>query len=117
MGDFMTVCERMFQIMDSKGLKPADLCKIIGVSTAQTTSWKKRNTDPPVKYLTKICSFLNVSLEYLITGNEKMNTDNERQMLELFSQLNKSQQDQEIGRLSVLEEQNNEKARSEKRTG
>lgn len=64
----MTICERVFATLDAKGKLAADLCKVLGIGTSQTTSWKKRNTDPPAKYLVQISDFLDVSLEYLLTG-------------------------------------------------
>lgn len=68
----MTICERMFCIMQEKNKKAADLCRRLNISTAQTTSWKKRNTDPPAKYLIEICNFLEVSIFELL-GQEPNN--------------------------------------------
>lgn len=96
----MTVCERMFKTMDEKGLMAADLCRLIGVGTSQTTSWKKRNADPPAKYLMQIASFLDVSIEYLLTGegNDHMTlSQDELDLLKAFRSLPVSQQQRFIG--------------------
>ena len=45
----MTICERMFSIMEEQGKRPADLCKLLKIGTAQTTAWKQRNSDPTAK--------------------------------------------------------------------
>lgn len=66
----MTISERMFTLLEEKGKKSVDLSIALGVGTGQISTWKKRNTDPPAKYLTKICEFLGVSYEFLLTGKE-----------------------------------------------
>lgn len=67
----MTIAERMFILMEEKGKKSVDLSVVLGVGTGQISTWKKRNTDPPAKYITKICEFLGISYEFLLTGKEK----------------------------------------------
>lgn len=96
----MTICERMFQIIEEKGKKTADLCRILEIGTGQTTTWKKRNTDPPAKYITQICEFLEVTPEYLLTGKECSNlnlTENEKEMLQHFKKLSERGQIETIG--------------------
>ena len=66
----MTISERMFSLLDERGLSASGLCKVLGVGTNQTTNWKQRNTDPPAKYIVLICEYLGCSLEYLLTGQE-----------------------------------------------
>lgn len=67
----MTVSERMFAFIDArKDKSAAGLAKLLGVSTGQTTSWRQRNCDPPVKYLPQICEYLGVSIAFLVTGEE-----------------------------------------------
>ena len=68
----MTICERMFNIIEQSkpSLSAAGLAKVLNIGTGQTTTWKKRNTDPPAKYLAQICEYLGVSIEYLVTGED-----------------------------------------------
>ena len=68
----MTIAERMFILLEKKNKKSVDLASILAVGTGQISTWKKRNTDPPAKYIPKICEFLDVSYEYLLTGKEAM---------------------------------------------
>ena len=40
----MTICERMFEIMDAKGISAYYLCKDLGLRTSTVSNWKKRKT-------------------------------------------------------------------------
>ena len=67
----MTIQERMYSILASRPDKnQAELANVLGVGTAQTTSWKKRHADPPAKYIAQIANYLEVSLQYLLTGED-----------------------------------------------
>ena len=66
----MTICERIFKTIEEKGKTPAQLCRVLKVGTGQTTAWKRRNVDPPPKYLAQIADFLDVSLDFLIRGDD-----------------------------------------------
>ena len=99
----MTICERLFSTIESKGLKVSDLCRAIGVSTSTTTNWKQRNTDPPAKYIFPICEFLGVSSTFLLTGEEDtaqpskvapaaFQSHIDPELLDLISQMNEREQ-------------------------
>lgn len=104
----MTIGERMFSILDKKGMSASGLCKVLGIGTNQTTNWKQRNTDPPAKYITLICEYLGCSLEYLLTGQETEKapapgiSENGREMLELYEQLPEREQLLLLGRLQEM---------------
>lgn len=66
----MTISERMFFILEKKNLKSVDLANLLDVGTGQISTWKKRNTDPPAKYIPLICKFLDISYDYLLLGND-----------------------------------------------
>lgn len=72
----MSIIERIIQITDSKNLNQSDLCKYLNISNSTFSTWKTRNTDPPAKYILPICEFLNVSANYLLGCNEKLNEYN-----------------------------------------
>lgn len=93
----MSICERLFMLLEqSQDKSAADLCRVLGVNTSQTTNWKQRNTDPPAKYLMAICEYLGVSVEYLLTGQETSEdiarglSDEERDLVELYRGLDKA---------------------------
>lgn len=77
----MTISERMFQIIDEKKLKTAELAKRLSISQSVITNWKKRKTTPPMEYTLVICEFLAVSIEYLITGKKGEDLSSEEQQI------------------------------------
>ena len=98
----MTICERMFATLDAKNLMAADLARTLGVGTSQTTSWKNRNTDPPAKYIVQIANFLDVSLEYFLTGVDTSSsklTSLEADMLAMFRDLPVEKRHEFVGEL------------------
>lgn len=81
----MSICERMFAIMEKKSIKMVDVSNVLGVSKSVISTWKKRNTNPPAEYIERICELLNVSIEYFITGKEKNNiNENDLKFLEAY---------------------------------
>lgn len=81
----MTISERIFQTIEEKRLKTAELAKKLEISQSVITNWKKRKTTPPMEYTLVICEFLGVSIEYLITGKESNSlTQDEQQLLEAY---------------------------------
>lgn len=64
------IIKRVLSLLDEKSLKMADLCRYLGINTSTMANWKNRETDPPAKYIIPICEFLNVSCEFLLTGQE-----------------------------------------------
>lgn len=102
----MTICERIFKIIEEKQLKTADLARKLGVQQSVISNWKKRNTNPPIEYILVICEFLGISTEYLITGKEiEKQNSNDIELLKYFHQLPASEQLRELGRLEARAEQ------------
>lgn len=101
----MTVNERMFYLLDEKHLKATDLSKALKVRNSTVSSWKQRGTSPPADYLLRICEFLEVSLYFLLTGEEEKKTaeltENETELLQNFKLLPEREQ---IKVLGIVEE-------------
>lgn len=86
----MTILERMFALMEEKKKKSVDLASVLSVGTGQISTWKKRNTDPPAKFIPQICEFLDVSYDYLLTGMNAPSsiiTSDDAEWLSLIHQL------------------------------
>ena len=86
----MEINERIFALLDGKLRTEAQLAKFLGLSTGQISTWKKRKTDPPAKYITRICEYLEVPLSYLL-GNTNYSVEhlneNEKEFLNIIKKL------------------------------
>lgn len=75
--------KRIDFLLVKQGKKRADLAKNVGFSQQSYTDWKGRNTFPKVTILLECAEYLKTSVEYLITGKEKITyTDYEKLTLE-----------------------------------
>lgn len=72
----MEIMNRILELLQYNHLTQTDICNYLGIKTNVFTTWKKRGTDPPTKYIIQICDFLNVTPEYLLTGTERSNNTN-----------------------------------------
>lgn len=77
----MTINERMFIMMEQKGLKDVELAKYLDKNTSSIATWKKKGTNPPIEYTIRIAEFLGVSVHYLLTGEESPGMTQEDQKL------------------------------------
>lgn len=86
----MTINERMFEIMEKKGIKQTTLAEALETKQPTINKWKTRGTTPPMEYLPQICAVLDVSWEYLITGENRTPhyTADERSIIEEYRNCN-----------------------------
>ena len=61
--------ERLLDRLEEMNLIRADLCRALGISEGTVRNWKK-GVMPAADTALKIADFLNVSLEYLVTGKK-----------------------------------------------
>lgn len=60
-----------------------ELSEYIGLSAPQAyTNWKARNSIPSADMAVKIAEYLNTSVEYLVTGNDKSPFESEIKSLQ-----------------------------------
>lgn len=67
----MNISQRIIWELDRQGKKQKDLSVFTGISTSAISAWNKNNSQPASDKLALIADFLDVSLDYLITGQEK----------------------------------------------
>lgn len=58
------------QLCEKEGVRPADIARATGISTATLTNWKQGKYTPKENKLKLIADFFGVSTEYLRTGKE-----------------------------------------------
>ena len=59
------------KLRDSNGLKDADVVRGTGITKSTFSDWKNGRSTPKNDKLQKIADYFNVSLDYLMTGEEK----------------------------------------------
>lgn len=67
----MTICERVFSLLADAGREQRELAKFIGVPAKTVSTWKVRGTNPGAEYIAAIAEFFSVSVDYILTGEEK----------------------------------------------
>lgn len=67
----MNISQRIIWELDRQGKKQKDLSAFTGISTSAISAWNKNNSQPASDKLSLIADFLEVSLDYLITGQEE----------------------------------------------
>lgn len=63
--------KRYCSLRDAKGYKDADISRLAGVSKPTLSDWKRGVSTPKQDKLMKIADCLGVSVDYLMTGEEK----------------------------------------------
>ena len=58
------------RLLDEKGLKNADVARATGISNMTLSDWKRGKSVPKADKMRKIAEYLNVSVDYLMTGKE-----------------------------------------------
>lgn len=62
--------ERYATLRDKKGLKDSDVARETGITKSTFSDWKAGKYTPKNDKLLKIASFLGVSIDYLMTGEQ-----------------------------------------------
>ena len=112
-GYWMTISERIFQIMEERGLTLYRLSKITGISYQTMNDWKKKNTNPGADKIMLLCAALEVTPEMLLTGkgieetvdviSNEMETDSEEDVLLAYRELSASKKKRLLAYISMLQ--------------
>ena len=62
----MIISERMFLIMEQKGISQLEFSHGTGISQSTISDWKRKKTNPGADKIMKICKFLEVKPEELL---------------------------------------------------
>lgn len=71
----MDVVDRLNLLQENSGMNQKDLAKAIGLSLSIFTIWNKGNAKPGLKQLVKVAQYFNVSLDWLVFGEDAPNND------------------------------------------
>ncbi len=80
----MSIIERIYYLLDKTGKKNAHLAEYLDVSSGQISTWKRRGSDIPAKYIIPISEFFGVSVMYLLTGQDEEPYVKKEEMPKLF---------------------------------
>ena len=62
------ILERIYDLMNERGISGLSLCKAIGISQSTFASWKQHNRIPSSEYIASIAECLGTSTDYILTG-------------------------------------------------
>lgn len=108
----MVISERIFYILEEKGITQKEFSEQTGISQSTISDWKRKKTNPSADKILKICETLNVTpyellserndmvvdkVDYLIALN-----DQEAVLLEEFRSLDNRKKDRLMGYLDAL---------------
>ena len=58
------------RLLDKKGVKNSDVARATGISNMTLSDWKRGKSVPKSDKMRKIAEYLNVSVDYLMTGKD-----------------------------------------------
>ena len=85
----MSIIDRIIELSDEKNIKQIDIANKLDINKSVVANWKKRNCNPPAEYIPQIAELLNVSVQWLMTGEEQSEeiTSEEKALLEHYRML------------------------------
>lgn len=66
-----TFIDRVEEILQKKEISKTELSEVLNIRRPTLSEWKKNGAFPSADIALKIAKYLNVSVEWLITGEEK----------------------------------------------
>lgn len=96
----MKIIEIIFEKMNEKGIKQQELADKLGIRKSVVSSWKTRNTNPPLEYIVQICELIEISPNELLGYSNntieeiyKKLTKEDREIVDnIFSRYSKQEQ-------------------------
>lgn len=96
----MDIYDRIELLLKKHSISAYKLSKGTGISTGLISQWKNRSQNPSAEKLQKVADYFNVTVDYLINGNEQKETptltkkderDISKKMQETLAQLEEQQ--------------------------
>lgn len=98
-----TMIDRFYLLIGKKNMKPAQAARELGISPSAFTEWKVGRTKPTLDVAIKFADYFNVSLDYLVYGDEfhfpkpednfELSNHKERSCIKKFRKLSPELQD------------------------
>ncbi len=66
----LTLLDRIRELMEQSGINAKQLTTELGISNSSFTDWKKGKGHPSLETVKKIADYFNVSIDYLVNGEE-----------------------------------------------
>ena len=85
--------QRIDDVLEKNGKKRAELLRVLELPRNSITNWSDRGNIPAGDICIKIAHYLNVSVEWLITGIEENLSHEEQKLLAQFKALTPEQAD------------------------
>lgn len=107
----MTISERLFGIMEEKGVSIPELSRMTGISRHTIFDWHRKNTNPGADKIMVICEALQITPEVLLVGREDgiadidvpLSTDNlEIQIMKECHELSETKKKRLLAYVSML---------------
>jgi transcriptional regulator with XRE-family HTH domain len=67
----MTIGERLKQLREARGLSQLELAKRTGINNHSLSNYERGHRKPPLEAQKKLAEFYNVTIDYLVNGNEE----------------------------------------------
>ena len=83
--DMNTIGNRIKMLRKTKKMNQEELSEVLGISTRTMSMMENDESDPSAKQISKLSSFFNVSISYLMTGEEEEKTisETEQEIIQL----------------------------------
>lgn len=105
----MDFVDRIDELLRKKNLKRIAMCDDLGITHSAVTDWKRRGTIPAGDVCVRIARYLDVDVEWLITGKERTEApapQARNELLEDFGSLTREQQEHILISIGVFQAQN-----------
>lgn len=56
--------------LESRKISRRQFCALVGIPNSTISSWKSKNVLPSIELVAKVSKFMNVSLDWLVTGED-----------------------------------------------